>query len=462
MSLSAKKSALLIPVLSTLLAACGQSSPSAPTAQTSGEASYAARKATALQGQAQPGEPLATPKMTDLANTYPGGHPLQAQTIDKSVPIVLVHGTGGFGRDEAFGLKYWGGLVDVQEDLKSLGYTVFTVSMGPISSNWDRAAEAYTQIKGGCVDYGAVHSQEAGHTRHDTRKCYPGFYPQWDAQHPINIIGHSMGGPTSRLLVKLLDDGSPENAEGNNLFTGGRHGWVKNLMTISGANTGSPAADSLQDFLPFLKDLLMTMGTALSDNPVYDFDLGQFGIYRQPGETFKAYVERAFDPSGPLWKSNDHAGYALRIDSAFHENQFIGRSPYTKYFSWATEDTSRGLITGWRYPNATMLAPLMTTAYPYAWPMPNGLGNQSGFSPLKLVGYDSSWWENDGLVPLKVQHQPLGEQASDYTGQPTQPGQWYRLGQLDGYDHLDITGNLTFKDVKQFYRNQAAFLSSQN
>ena len=105
---------------------------------------------------------------------------------------------------------------------------------------------------------------------------------------------------------------------------------------------------------------------------------------------------------------------------------------------------------------------MIATAYPYAWPLPNGLGNQSGFSPQELVAYDSTWWQNDGLVPVKVQHQPLGEQASDYVGQPTQPGQWYRLGQLDGYDHTDIIGLLTLKDVRTFYRNQAAFLSSQN
>lgn len=469
MRLSVKKSALMIPVLSLMLAACGQSTPASTSTASattgvsaSGKADYAARKAMALSGQAHPSEPLVTPKMTDLATTYPGGRPIQAQSMDQSVPIVLFHGLGGFGRDEVLGLKYWGGLMDVQEDLKSLGFKVFTVSMGPVSSSWDRAAEAYAQIKGGCVDYGAVHSQEAGHTRHDTRKCYPGFYPQWDAKHPVNFIGHSMGAPTARLLVKLLDDGSAANAEGDNLFVGGRRGWVKNVMTISGANTGSPAGDNLQDNIAFFKDLLLSMGVMAGENSLYDFDLGQFGIYRLPGESSIAYMNRAFNPENPVWKSNDQAGYDLRVDAAYRLNEFIGRSRHTKYFSWATEDTSRGLLTGWRYPNVTMLAPMVTTAYPYAWPLPNGLGNQSGFSPLKLVTYDASWWENDGLVPVKAQHQPLGEQASDYTGQATQPGQWYRLGQLDGYDHMDITGNLTLRDVKQFYRNQAAFLSSQN
>ncbi|MFC6659765.1 hypothetical protein [Deinococcus multiflagellatus] len=62
-----------------------------------------------------------------------------------------------------------------------------------MSSNWDRAAELYAQIKGGCVDYGAAHAAQHGHARTDSAKCYPGFYPQWDAAHPVNLLGHSMG-----------------------------------------------------------------------------------------------------------------------------------------------------------------------------------------------------------------------------------------------------------------------------
>ena len=468
--------ALLIPALTVLLAACGQQAPGGPvnpagpvnpvnsvsSASSAADSAYAARKQAALAAHAAPGEPLRTVPVTDLATTLPGGQAIRAQAIDKSVPIVLVHGLAGFGSDELLGLNYWGGVRGVQADLRALGYQVFSVSVGPVSSNWDRAAEVYAQLRGGCVDYGAAHAQAAGHTRSDARKCYPGLYPQWSAEHPVNLIGHSMGAPTSRLLVKLLDDGSPENAAGDNLFTGGRHGWVKNVMTISGANTGSPAADSLQDYLPFLKDLLLTLGAAAGTNPVYDFDLGQFGIARQPGESYSQYVNRVLDPTNPVWKSNDQAGHALRVDVAYRENAFIGRSAYTKYFSWATADTSPGLLTGWHYPNVTMFTPFVVTAYPYAWPLPPGLGNLRGSSPEKLVTYDPSWWENDGLVPVRVQHEPLGQQASDYAGQPTQPGHWYRLGKLDGYDHLDITGILTARDVRPFYRNQAAFLSSQN
>ena len=56
---------------------------------------------------------------------------------------------------------------------------------------------------------------------------------------------------------------------------------------------------------------------------------------------------------------------------------------------------------------------------------------------------------------------PTGQGSAAYTGQATTPGSWYRLGRVSGYDHIDITGNLSFRDVKTFYRNQAAFLAGQ-
>jgi len=80
-------------------------------------------------------------------------------------PVILVHGFAGFGRNELLGYKYWGGLNDLQEQLKA-SYTnqlVATAVVGPFRSNWDRAVELFYHIKGGCVDYGALHSSANGH-----------------------------------------------------------------------------------------------------------------------------------------------------------------------------------------------------------------------------------------------------------------------------------------------------------
>lgn len=35
-------------------------------------------------------------------------------------PIILVNGFAGWGREEMLGVKYWGGVHDIQEDLKEM------------------------------------------------------------------------------------------------------------------------------------------------------------------------------------------------------------------------------------------------------------------------------------------------------------------------------------------------------
>ena len=77
-------------------------------------------------------------------------------------PIVLIHGFLGWGPDEMGGYKYWGGKDDIADLLRQEGHTVFEVSVGPVSSNWDRAVEVYAQLKGGQVDYGKAHSEKFG------------------------------------------------------------------------------------------------------------------------------------------------------------------------------------------------------------------------------------------------------------------------------------------------------------
>lgn len=458
--------------LTALLAACGQTTPRGPAAVHDAPAesaapdsantpdSYAARKA-ALPAQAP--EPLAgAPKASLLQQTFPGGKPVSAQTLNKATPLILVHGLGGWGKQEMMGVPYWGSSYDVVGDLRGQGYNVFAASVGPISSNWERAAELYAQIKGGCVDYGAAYSARHGFSRFDPAKCYPGFYPEWDAEHPIHLLGHSMGGQTARMLVKLLEDGSPADAEGDNLFRGGRGGWVSAVMTVSTPNSGTPATDHIQAMVPMLKDLLKTVAASMgvsSQSLVYDFDLGQWGLRRQPGETFDTYFDRVM--ASHFAKNDSNAAYDLSVDGMADLNTFIGRSPNTVYASWTTSATTPGLVTGWAYPTPLFMnAPLSALAWPYPWPLRPTIGNTTGSSPRGKVQYDASWWENDGLVPVKSQGAPLGQSQTDFLGGAAQPGQWYHLGKLNNWDHVAIIGLLELRDVRPFYRNQAAWLAS--
>ena len=119
-------------------------------------------------------------------------------------PIILIHGFLGWGRNEMAGYYYWGGKTDLEAELKSSGYEVYTVSVGPISPNWDRAIEAFYQIKGGQVDYGNEKAEQHGIIQRPSGKNYTGLYPQWDEKHPVHLIGHSQGGSTAKMLEVLL------------------------------------------------------------------------------------------------------------------------------------------------------------------------------------------------------------------------------------------------------------------
>ena len=64
----------------------------------------------------------------------------------------------GWGPGEMGDYNYWGGNDDYVELFKSEGFNIIEVSVGPVSSNWERAIEVYYQLKGGQVDYGKFHS----------------------------------------------------------------------------------------------------------------------------------------------------------------------------------------------------------------------------------------------------------------------------------------------------------------
>jgi len=117
-------------------------------------------------------------------------------TAQNNYPIVLIHGFMGWGEDEMGGYNYWGGREDYAQILRDEGHTVFTVSIGPVSSNWERAIEVYTQLKGGQVDYGKAHAGKFNIVQKPKGKSYQAIYPEWDEEHPVHLIGHSMGGQT--------------------------------------------------------------------------------------------------------------------------------------------------------------------------------------------------------------------------------------------------------------------------
>ena len=146
-------------------------------------------------------------------------------------PTVFVHGLLGWGAQDALyrAVPYWGlAAGDVLGYLNRCGYDCRAASVGIISSAWDRACELYAALTGGRADYGIAHAQRFGHARFGT--AYPApLVPGWGADKPVDLVGHSFGGATARLLMQLLAHGCPEEVQAaeaagetpSPLFTGG-------------------------------------------------------------------------------------------------------------------------------------------------------------------------------------------------------------------------------------------------
>jgi triacylglycerol lipase len=372
-------------------------------------------------------------------------------------PIVLVHGLFGWGRDEVLNVKYWGGIHgDIQNDLNRYGYQTLTAAVGPVSSNWDRACELYAYIKGGTVDYGKVHSAKMGHARFG--RTYPGIYPEWGRAQAdkkikkIHLLGHSQGGQTIRLLAQLLSEGSAEEIKGTTkeelspLFQGNQH-WISSVTALFTPHNGTSLADAVE-MLPLIENLVKfvaAMSGVNEDHFFYDFKLDQWGLSRRPQESFTAYKNRVM--KSQIWQTKDIASYDLSTEGAKKLNGFAKAQSDIFYFSASGKNTWRDILTGYNYPEVNMISVLKPTA--------TVIGSFSRNQP-GLVRIDSSWWPNDGLVPVSSAKGPTinsRDQIVDDNG-IAKAGRWNHLGLYLSTDHTAIVG-WNMQDPTYFFRSLA-------
>ena len=393
---------------------------------------------------------------------------------ENEYPFVFVHGMGGWGAyEENAPMPYWGGMgfdglkmstsdTNIVDILNSYGVETYEASVGPFSSAWDRACELYAQLTGTVVDYGEAHSKEHNHDRYGY--SYEGkalMGENWDLTTPINIMGHSFGGPTVRLFASLMYYGDEAEVaatgeETSPLFTGG-HDVIHSCTTFSSPNDGTPIADFLVDLklislIAFAGNLL---GTLFGDNVMmWSLRFGHFGITPTEGQDRASFSIRNIVN---FYNANDNCGYDMTIDGAKKLNEKISVAPNTYYYSYTAIATEE---------NALGMQQLQTASL-------------FSFSSLVLSLYEGKtldgvemtkeWAISDGIVPYASAKCPMKdiETAKSYSeavanGEEILPGRWYMMDPLMDFQHASYMGTIGWPtSVEDFYTSYINMVNSR-
>lgn len=315
-------------------------------------------------------------------------------------PFVMVHGMLGFGKGVILNdylLPYWGMLSgDLTTYLKGEGFEVYNPGVGPVSSAWDRACELYAQLVGGTVDYGKAHSEKYGHKRFGRTYSKPVF-EGWGAQKKVNLVGHSHGAATIRLLATLM------------------YSFKKPVDTIEKMTT------YIANF---------TGGTLAK---FWDFQMEQWNLNGfEDGKSTKSPINK--DIQKDVIASKDTVYYDVSLMGAKEVNEKIECVDSIYYFSFPCRKTSQKFFTKER--QETPMLSMHCCFRPFSKSM--GKYKENTFNDIKI---DERWLANDGCVPTFSSRAPLKEPSIDvYDAKGKyQKGIWHIYDDTL-LDHLQIVG----------------------
>lgn len=312
---------------------------------------------------------------------------------------VFVHGLMGWGEyDFVYNLMpYWGMFGgDLMGYLNNKGFNCYAASVAPSDSAWDRACELYAQLTGTKTDYGKAHSEKYGHERYGENFTGKALISEWDSENKINLLGHSFGGATVRMLAHLMAEGDAEEVTAtqkddiSGLFTGDKADWIYSVTTLAAPHNGTTA----------------------------------YGV----AESEAAEL--------------DTAAYDMHIDNALSLNEKLTISNGTYYFSFAcsmTQTNEDGTYT----PIKENMESLFVSSS-------EEMGGLKGTTPGGyVVGED--WLENDGLVNTFSALAPIGNPSAEFNAENIQTGIWNIMPIYNG-DHMSLQGGMTVvNNVKPFY-----------
>ena len=358
-------------------------------------------------------------------------------TVNKSewktnYTFVFCHGLSGWGsydRQNKY-LKHWGMRTgDVLEYLNSQGFNCVSASVAPHGSAWDRACELYAQLSGSVVDYGKEHSERCKHERFGTDYSKNPLIEKWDSENKINLLGHSFGGATVRLMCELLANGSEaeinatDESDVSPLFTGGKADWINSITALASPHNGTTA---------------------------YDIDHEEEAGSKMQN-WLSGIMANANNPEEDGRAEYDFANYDMFIDNALELNSKIEALENVYYFSYPCNSSIKQ-EDGTYIPDEDKTEAMFVRSGIL-------MGKLTETTPKGFV-VDESWFMNDGLVNTISARAPFEAPQKDFEEGNVERGIWNIMPIYDG-DHMSLQGGFTIKnDVKDFYLKHLELINS--
>lgn len=376
-------------------------------------------------------------------------------------PFVFVHGMYGFGDDVKLSnyISYWGMYTgSLTKYLNEHGFECYAPSVGPISSAWDRACELYAQLFGGTVDYGVAHSNEHNHHRFGRTYDTPlikdiGKRNSDGTIKKINLVGHSFGGETVRMLTHLLKYGSADERLATKvddispLFVGENGRIIHSVTTIASPHNGITTFYANRFAYDFDNYKMFLLGNIVGNtrlNDFYDFHLEQFDLSSASPENRS--IGKAFNTVGvaQVVQGRDNVYYDLSLYGAKKMNQFIRTNPHSYYFSFATCSREKNIVK-----KTSRISQKSTEIALRKLELSIGSYPQKIFSDLKI---DSRWIASDGAANTYSSLAPLNEPSTRFeSSEKVEKGIW-NIMDIQFVKHMEIVGKVYRKADRDNFR----------